>query len=114
MTELVDVLEQQYLDRLALRCTEWQVRNPDDAKAIRETIAQQFRIAGKPDPEPDSLRWQVFEAAVNEAIRAKAGWPTVRQWMVGKGQPAPVKSPRVTPPVVDRDDHKARASGERE
>lgn len=113
MTELVDVLEQQYLDRLAQRCTEWQVRHPEEAKAIREAVAQQYRVAGKPDPEPGTLRWQVFEAAVNEAIRVKAGWPTVRQFMHGKNlAPAASNAPRITPPKVDREDHKAKAAGE--
>lgn len=117
MTELVDVLEQQYLSRLALRCTEWQVRHPEEAREIRETVTQQFRVSGRADPDPGSLQWQMIEAAVNEAIRAKAGWPTVRTWMQGKGMPTPpmpTRSPAAgSGSSLERHDHKALASGDR-
>jgi hypothetical protein len=118
MTELVDVLEQQYALKLEHRAKQWERHNPDQAKAIREQVATEFALAGQPNPEPGSLRWHVFEQDVVEKIRVLKGWRTVRQWMLDPANNPPVaptyNAPKITPPAVEREDRQRLAAGDRE
>ncbi len=107
MTELVDVLEQQYALRLEQRCKEWEVKHPAEAKVIRDEVAVKFARVGKPEPEPDTLAWHVIEGAVQEAIRLKAAWPSVRQWMLTQNPtPEPIAPRKPVPPAVEGEDAK--------
>lgn len=116
MTELVDVLEQQYALKLEHFAKQWESKHPAEAKAIREQVTAEFAIAGQPMPEPGSLRWHVFEQDVVEKIRVLKGWRTVRQWMLDPANNPPIvpESPvlKIVPPAVDRFDHKAKAAGD--
>jgi hypothetical protein len=102
-TDLINSLEHQYIDRLDERCAKWQAKHKDEAKEIRESIAVQFRRPCVHEPEPGSLPWLMVEAAVNEAIRAKNGWPTFRRWL---SERPPVR-------LVESVDHKQLAGGDR-
>lgn len=116
MAELVDVLEQQYTMMLEHRAKQWERNHPDEARAIREQVAAEFKAWGRPMPEPGSLRWHVFEQDVVEKIRVLKGWRTVRQWMLDPRNNPPVapqyNPPKIVHPVVERVDHKALAAGE--
>jgi hypothetical protein len=113
--EIFTSLETAYAERLAKRATEWQVRYPDEAKTLREAIDAQYRRPGMTEPEKGSLQWQMIEAAVVEAIRAKKGWPTLREYerLQGGLEPSPpMVRLHIVPPAVERVDHKAKAAGE--
>jgi hypothetical protein len=110
--ELFTNLEADYEERLAKRATLWQVKHPEEAKRLRAEIDAHFER----EPEPGGLLWQAREAAIVEAIRAKKGWPTLREYVrLQAGQePAP---PTYVPPklkavTTERVDHKARSAGE--
>lgn len=115
MNDPIDRVEEDYRQRLAKRCTEWQVRHPEEAKQVRAEVAVKFARVDRPEPEPGSLCWHMIEEAVTEAIRARKGWPTVRQFMLDQKPSAPYVAPRPVPirPPVAGVDHKALASGER-
>lgn len=113
-TEIMDDLERQYIDRLDERCTKWQTKHADEAKEIRESVRVQFRRPGGTDPEPGSMPWAMVEAAVNEAIRAKNGWPTFRRWLSERPAVQEYRPPALKPaPAMERHDAKAAAAGDR-
>ncbi len=116
--DILDNIENAYAERLAQRATEWQTKHPAEAKQLREDVTAKYRRAGKPDPEPGSFPWLMLEAAVVEAIRAKKGWPTLREFerlQAGHETPSPPIMPLRKPvaPTRDYDDRKAAAAGER-
>lgn len=116
--EIFANLAAAYAERLEKRAQEWQVKHPDEAKQIREEVTARFRRAMKPDPEPGSIQWLMVEAAVVDAIRAKKGWPTLREYeriQAGEEPIAkPINRPKPQPvkPIRDYDDRKSKAAGE--
>lgn len=118
--DIFAALEAAYAERLEQRAVLWQTKHPEEARALRESVAVQFRRPGMPDPEPGSLAWLTIEAAVVEAIRAKKGWPTLREWErlnAGHEPAPPVRTthpkPLPMPKNLERVDHKAIAAGDR-
>jgi hypothetical protein len=113
MTDILESLEIEYLERLAQRSAEWQVKHPDEAKLLREQVTATFRRPGKPDPEPGSLAWEMVEQAVNEAVRARKGWPTARAFIALQGGDELPTPPRPAPrPLVTVPDRKRIAAGD--
>ena len=111
MIDIIASLEEAYAERLALRATQWSTKHPEEAKALRDAIDAHFER----EPEPGGLLWLAREAAVVEAIRAKKGWPTMREYVrlqSGEELPPPIVPLRIVPPAVERFDAKAKASGE--
>lgn len=109
--ELFTSLESDYTARLEKRAQQWSVKHPEEAKALRDAIDAHFER----EPEPGGLLWLAREAAVVEAIRAKKGWPTMREYVrlqSGEELPPPIVPLRIVPPAVERFDAKAKASGE--
>lgn len=106
-------LETAYQERLEQRAIQWQQKHPEEAKLLRESIDQHFER----EPEPGGLLWQAREAAIVEAIRAKKGWPTLREYVrlqAGKEPDPPTYvPPKLKPaPAVEREDRKRKAAGE--
>lgn len=110
--ELIVNLETAYQERLEKRALQWQAKHPEEARLLRESIDSHFER----EPEPGGLLWQAREAAIVEAIRAKKGWPTLREYVrlqAGQEPDAPTYvPPKLKTVAVERVDHKARSAGE--
>ena len=113
--ELFTSLEADYTARLEKRAQQWQVKHPEEAKALRESIDAHFER----EPLPGGLLWLAREAAVVEAIRQQKGWPSMREFVRlqgGEEQPPPIVPLKIIPkaaaPARDYDDRKLKAAGE--
>lgn len=112
MIDVLANLGEAYARRLEERAAQWSVKHPEEAKLIREEVSVRFRRANRPDPEPGSIQWLMIEAAIVDAIRAKKGWPTQREYeQLQAGQEPTPKAP--IRPAVSTVDHKALAGGDR-